>query len=195
MIRLCKTLLLAEVIRLFMSDDECCKHRPSFFGEDLLFFAEEFVIWKQWLRKNSQLVSHSDVSVSCPLSVPSAREVTSMTRGSGSWRRLCGVPGAAAQAAEPEQSSGCLWQYVTNSYFSTDSNISLLLHTALYIYLTLYLEWWLLTRSKKCDIIVSLFFVEVLFWLSGFQTCFIGTFNNQKDIVVLIFTCIWSGSS
>lgn len=60
MIRLCKTLLLAEAIRLFMSDDECCKSRPSFFSEDLLFFAEEFAIWKQQLRKNSQLVSHPD---------------------------------------------------------------------------------------------------------------------------------------
>lgn len=61
MVRLYKTLLLAEVIiRLFMSDDVCCKYRPSSFSEDLLFFAEEFVIWKQRLRKISQLVSHSD---------------------------------------------------------------------------------------------------------------------------------------
>lgn len=60
MIRLCKTLLLAEVIRLFMSDDACYKYRPSFFSEDLLFFAEQFVIWKQQPRKISQLVSHSN---------------------------------------------------------------------------------------------------------------------------------------
>lgn len=71
MIRLCKTLLLAELLRIFMADNSCCKYRPIFLGEEDLFFAVEF-IWKQQLRKTLNLSVIPAVNFSCPLFVCSA---------------------------------------------------------------------------------------------------------------------------
>lgn len=72
MIRLCKTLLLAELIRLLMADNTCCKYRPIFLVRMTYFFAEEFVIWKQQLRKTLNLSVIQTVNFSCPLFVCSA---------------------------------------------------------------------------------------------------------------------------
>lgn len=137
LIRLCKTSLLAGVIRLFMSDDACWKYRPSFFSEELLFFAEEFVIWKQRLRKNSQPVSQGACWYQLSPVCPQCQEVTSITRGSGCLSRLC----SARQCRASSWTWGviaCLWECVTSSYLPTDPNIALLLHTARY--LTLYIR-------------------------------------------------------
>lgn len=87
MIRLCKTLLLAEVIRLFMSDDVRCKYRPSFFSEDLLFFAEEF-IWKQRLGKNSACQSLQLLISAVPCSLPVPGRSPQWHGALASWRRL-----------------------------------------------------------------------------------------------------------
>lgn len=129
------------------------------------------------------------VNISCPLLVASAREVTSMTRGSGQLTPAARVPSNAAQAAEPEESSNAcdsvsptlIFQQILIFHYCFTQHCTFILPFTL--------QWWLLTRSKNLGIIQFPYFsCKFCFDCQDCHIYFIATCSNQKDITVLIFT-------